>query len=70
MSTLQDKVNEALDTAVFENSYRDLMYQTPKEVADDLCSFSSNLEDEDVVDVAKCVLDYQTWYRLEGHKQV
>jgi len=60
--TLQKRVDERLDAAVFENEYIDLMGRTPMEVAIDMCTYDSTLEDEDVHDVAACVKNYQEWY--------
>lgn len=66
--SLQDRVNEALDIAVFENDYRELMDADAGEVASDLMDNCSELEpasqgdepDDDYEDAVKaCVLDYQ-----------
>lgn len=67
---LQDRVNAALDAAVFENGYRELMTQTPFEVAVDLCDYSPEVEDEDVKAVTACVKDYQKWFEEnEAHRK-
>lgn len=63
---LQGRVDRALDTAVFENGYLDLMDQHPSEVARDLCEYESDLEHEDVGEVQDCVVDYLAWYRSRG----
>jgi hypothetical protein len=66
MPTLQDKVDAALDAAVFENGYTALMYHTSTEVAVDLCTYCAELELEAPDQVALCVADYQQWYDQEG----
>jgi len=63
MSSLQKKVDELLDAAVFEAGYTDLMFQFPEEVALDLCTFSAVMRHEKVADVVPCVRDYQKWYQ-------
>lgn len=59
---LQKLVDVALDAAVFENGYVNLMKQSPSEVADDLCTYEQTLEASDPVAVQKCVEVYQLWY--------
>jgi hypothetical protein len=61
-SPLQYKVDNALDIAVFENGYVELMTQPTSEVAKDLCTYCASLEDEEVDRVEACVQDYQQWW--------
>ena len=60
--TLQDKVNKALDAAVFENSYVELMSSSAREVAEDLCVYSREFEKEEIKNVIPCVEDYKSWF--------
>jgi len=55
-------VDEALDDAVFENGYRDLMDEQSLTVAFDLIQNRCDLENENFVAIADCVVDYQDWY--------
>lgn len=59
---LQKKVDRALDAAVFENGYVELMTLGPEEVAVDLCTYDDAMENEDLNEVTKCVTDYIAWY--------
>jgi hypothetical protein len=59
---LQDKVNEALDCAVFMNCYVELMSYDAQDVADDLVEYDElfkGLEAKDIIDQVK---DYLHWY--------
>lgn len=68
MESLQKRVDRALDNAVFENGYTNLMDATPSEVAGDLCDFSPDVEGEAHREVASCVSDYQRWYASHSHR--
>jgi hypothetical protein len=62
---MQKKVDRALDAAVFENGYTDLMTQGADEVATDLCTYDEEfegLDGEELGEIEKCVADYQKWY--------
>lgn len=63
---LQQKVDGALDAAVFENGYAGLMQDDPLNVAVDLCTYCPALETTDVEQVKVCVVDYQAWYEKHG----
>lgn len=60
--SLQQRVDSALNTAVFENGYTNLMHRLPSYVAEDLRSSCQDLEDEKSIPLALCVLSYQQWY--------
>jgi len=62
MKTTQQTVNEALNTAIFENGYRDLIQGSPLSVAVDLLQHCSELEEIPARDVVACVIDYQIWW--------
>ena len=73
MASLQHIVNLELDTAVFENSFTDLMERTPKEVADDLIRFSPEFDDSlpDMYDaLVAAVKSYINWYKSRGENEV
>jgi hypothetical protein len=63
MDTLQKRVDEALDTTVFEGGRHHLMMETPDQLAAYLCTFLSDFSNEEVEDLTPCVEDYQRWYR-------
>lgn len=58
VKVLQDTVNEALDVAIHENGYTELLKQSHEQVAVDLCTNFQPLEEEDVSAVAACVAQY------------
>lgn len=73
MASLQRIVNLELDKAVFECGYTDLMQRTPKELADELCEFSSEFTDTppDMYDaLVAAVKSYIDWYKSHGEKEV
>lgn len=73
MASLQHIVNLELDKAVFENGYTELMQQTPKEVADELCEFSSEFTDtpEDMHDaLVAAVKSYIDWFNSRPKDEV
>lgn len=61
--SLQRRVDEALDAAVFENEYVELMTRGVGEVTTELLTYSPGMEDEDEAEVHACVQNYATWYR-------
>jgi hypothetical protein len=66
MRTLQHLVDRALDAAVFENGYTDLMGQSPHEVALDLCTYDAALQHVGTGRVEVYVKDYIDWYWAVG----
>jgi hypothetical protein len=71
-SSLQSRVDRALDAAVFENGYRELMGQGADEVTVDLCTYDPEMEDlarasdEAPDEIQRCVQDYMDWYARQG----
>lgn len=74
-ASIQEWVDEALDTAVFENGYRELMSWSADAVVDDLMDLCSELEPpknerkrkQFEASVNAHVIDYQLWYaRTKG----
>lgn len=58
--SLQSRVDQALDEAVFAAGFFDILYHTPREVALDLRAFSG-FGGDDLDEVIACVKDYQKW---------
>lgn len=63
----QDLVDVALDAAVFENDYRELMYYDPKELASDLICYDARLQGMSVPDILQEVKAYLSWYHSSAN---
>lgn len=59
---IQSKVDEALDTAVFENEFTNLMTQDSQSLAEDLKQYCSELEKYPIEDIRKAAENYQKWF--------
>lgn len=58
----QHDVDMALDIAVFENGYTDLMSQTSREIADNMIEFDVTFEDTEAETLVPLVQAYLDWY--------
>ena len=56
---LQSRVNEALNIAVNENGYDELISMVPSTIAFDISLYCSDLEDVDESELADCVKVWQ-----------
>lgn len=59
MTDLRSRVFSALDIAIKENEYVELLLEPPTRVAVDITSYDAGLEGEDIDAVAEIVRDYQ-----------
>lgn len=65
---IQRMVNEALDCAVFENEYVQLMDYTSSELADDLVMYDPRFEGLAPSAIQVQVMDYIRWYHADKTK--
>ena len=63
MDDLSLRVNEALNTAVFENQYVELLYMNPEAVAQDITLYASDLEDELSEDIIPFIREWITLHQ-------